>query len=256
MIIYFSGTGNSHSVANKLSAALSDKAVPLIKLLENPEQFNLVKENRVGIVFPVYYGDVPQIVKDFFKTARLSQYTYFYAVATCGSSYGNSLYNLRELLKSRGCALRYGRVSFMIANSTATWKKNVAYDFRKLDGEGRLVQEVSNAVERKSIDYSMMRSTFLGRVASSDFVKGIGMKRFKVSVDEAACVGCGICMRICPAHNIELKNGKACVGNHCACCMACVHNCPHGGMLVNGHPIKKENQYRHPDVTLNELLIR
>ncbi|MBQ9698840.1 MAG: 4Fe-4S binding protein, partial [Acidaminococcaceae bacterium] len=58
--------------------------------------------------------------------------------------------------------------------------------------------------------------------------------------DEAACVGCGICMRICPAHNIELQNGKACVGNHCACCMACVHNCPHGGMLVNGHTIKKK----------------
>ncbi|MBQ9635009.1 MAG: 4Fe-4S binding protein [Acidaminococcaceae bacterium] len=96
----------------------------------------------------------------------------------------------------------------------------------------------------------------MGRVVSSDFVKGIGMKRFKVSVDEAACVGCGICMRICPAHNIELQNGKACVGNHCACCMACVHNCPHGGMLVNGHPIKKENQYRHPDVTLKELLLR
>ena len=59
MIIYFSGTGNSYSVANKLSAALGDKAVPLIKLLENPEQFNLEKEERVGIVYPVYYGDVP-----------------------------------------------------------------------------------------------------------------------------------------------------------------------------------------------------
>ena len=35
-----------------------------------------------------------------------------------------------------------------------------------------------------------------------------------------------------------------------------IHNCPHGGMLENGHPIKKESQYRHPDVTLDELLLR
>lgn len=47
-------------------------------------------------------------------------------------------------------------------------------------------------------------------------VKSIGMKRFKVSVDDKACVGCGLCVRICPAHNLELKDGKANVGNHCA----------------------------------------
>ena len=33
MIIYFSGTGNSYSVANKLAAALNDRAVPLIRLI-------------------------------------------------------------------------------------------------------------------------------------------------------------------------------------------------------------------------------
>ena len=87
-------------------------------------------------------------------------------------------------------------------------------------------------------------------------VKSIGMKRFKVSVDDKACVGCGLCVRICPAHNLELKDGKANVGNHCAFCMACVHACPHGGMQVNGHAIKKENQYRHPDVELPELFLR
>lgn len=35
-----------------------------------------------------------------------------------------------------------------------------------------------------------------------------------------------------------------------------IHNCPHGGMLANGQPIRMENQYRHPEVILNELLLR
>lgn len=56
MIIYFSGTGNSHSVANKLSAALGDKAVPLIKLLENPEQFNPEKEKQYRHPGVTQYG--------------------------------------------------------------------------------------------------------------------------------------------------------------------------------------------------------
>ena len=82
------------------------------------------------------------------------------------------------------------------------------------------------------------------------------MKRFVVSVDPAHCIGCGICARICPAQNITLKNQKAVTGSHCAHCMACVHACPHGGMLVNGHKIKKENQYRHPEVEMKDLFLR
>ena len=53
MIIYFSGTGNSYSVANKLAAALNDRAVPLIRLQEEPDVFDLTKETKIGIVFPV-----------------------------------------------------------------------------------------------------------------------------------------------------------------------------------------------------------
>ena len=256
MIIYFSGTGNSYSVAKKLAAVIGDEAVPLIHLAEKTGGCDLTKESRIGIVFPVYYGDVPKPVEDFFKTVKLSQYTYFYGIATCGGWYGNSWHHLRGILKSRGCDLRYGKVSFMIANSTATRKKNVSYDFKKLDGESELIREVARAVERKHIDYSLTKSSLLGSLTSSDFVKNIGMKRFKVSVDETACIGCGLCVRICPAHNLELKYGKAAVGDHCAYCMACVHNCPHGGMLVNGRAIKKENQYRHRDVALKDLFLR
>ena len=256
MVIYFSGTGNSYSFAKKLAATVGDEAVPLIRLVENPDSYDLEKEGCIGIVFPVYYGDVPKPVEEFFKSAKLSQYTYFYGVATCGGSYGNSLCHLREILKSRGCDLKYGKVSFMIANSTATWKKNVSYDYHKLDGENDLVREVARAVEQKQIDYSMTKSSIMGSILSSDLVKSIGMKRFIVSVDKDACVGCGLCIRICPSHNLDMKNGKAAVGNHCAFCMACVHTCPHGGMMVNGHAIKKENQYRHPEVELQEMFLR
>ncbi|MBR2183366.1 MAG: 4Fe-4S binding protein [Acidaminococcaceae bacterium] len=101
-----------------------------------------------------------------------------------------------------------------------------------------------------------MKETFLGKIMASDMVKSLGMKRFTVSVDREHCTGCGICARICPAHNITVQNQKAVVGDRCAHCMACVHGCPHGGMLVNGHAIKKENRYCHPEVGLKELMIR
>ena len=223
MIIYFSGTGNSYSVANELAAALNDRAVPLIRLQEEPDVFDLTKETKIGIVFPVYFGDIPQPVEDYLKTAVLNPSTYFFGLATCGGSFGVSLYHLREILKERNCKLSYGRVCYMIANSTATWKK---------------------------------KPSLVGKIMASDFIKKLGMKRFAVSVDPAHCVGCGICTRICPAHNITLQNQKAVTGSRCSYCMACVHACPHGGMQVNGHKIKKENQYRHPEVEMKDLFLR
>ena len=103
---------------------------------------------------------------------------------------------------------------------------------------------------------SLMKPSLVGKIMASDFIKKLGMKRFAVSVDPAHCVGCGICTRICPAHNITLQNQKAVTGSRCAYCMACVHACPHGGMQVNGHKIKKENQYRHPEVEMKDLFLR
>ena len=225
MIIYFSGTGNSYSVANELAAALNDRAVPLIRLQEEPDVFDLTKETKIGIVFPVYFGDIPQPVEDYLKT-------------TCGGSFGVSLYHLREILKVRNCKLSYGRVCYMIANSTATWKKEVAYDYRKLDGETKVVKETVQAVTDRKVDTSLMKPSLVGKIMASDFIKKLGMKRFAVSVD--------------PAH----QNQKAVTGSRCAYCMACVHACPHGGMQVNGHKIKKENQYRHPEVEMKDLFLR
>ena len=181
-------------------------------------------------------------MEDYLKTAVLNPSTYFFGLATCGGSFGVSLYHLREILKVRNCKLSYGRVCYMIANSTATWKKEVAYDYRKLDGETKVVKETVQAVTDRKVDTSLMKPSLVGKIMASDFIKKLGMKRFAVSVDPAHCVGCGICTRICPAHNITLQNQKAVTGSRCAYCMACVHACPHGGMQVNGHKIKKENQ--------------
>lgn len=54
MIYYFSTTGNSLALARKLAAALGDGICSVTrtreKTLEGP---------AVGLVFPVYYGDVP-----------------------------------------------------------------------------------------------------------------------------------------------------------------------------------------------------
>ena len=53
-------------------------------------------------------------------------------------------------------------------------------------------------------------------------------------VKRALCVGCRKCANICPAHTIEIRNGKAIVHRkNCIKCFCCQEFCPKGAMRVH-----------------------
>jgi NAD-dependent dihydropyrimidine dehydrogenase PreA subunit len=47
-------------------------------------------------------------------------------------------------------------------------------------------------------------------------------------LDEERCVGCGMCLLVCPHAVLSLTNGKIAIVNRDACmeCGACAQNCP------------------------------
>ena len=45
-------------------------------------------------------------------------------------------------------------------------------------------------------------------------------------VDSEKCCGCETCTGVCPVSAIEMKDGKAAVGDACIECGACVGECP------------------------------
>ena len=56
----------------------------------------------------------------------------------------------------------------------------------------------------------------------------------KPKVKTSACIGCGKCRDICPAHTIAIKNKKAVIDRkHCIKCFCCQEFCPVGAMRVH-----------------------
>lgn len=54
------------------------------------------------------------------------------------------------------------------------------------------------------------------------------------SLKKSECVGCSKCARICPAHAIEMKDGKAHINRSlCIRCFCCQEFCPVGAMKVH-----------------------
>ncbi len=49
------------------------------------------------------------------------------------------------------------------------------------------------------------------------------------------CVGCGLCIEVCPHGVFEMQHNKARIVDFNACmeCGACVNNCPSGALSVS-----------------------
>jgi NAD-dependent dihydropyrimidine dehydrogenase PreA subunit len=70
----------------------------------------------------------------------------------------------------------------------------------------------------------------------------ISDKKFRVDAD--ACIGCGVCERVCPTGNVVLTDGRP-QWQHdgsCTCCLACYHHCPKHAINY-GSITRKRGQY-------------
>lgn len=56
--------------------------------------------------------------------------------------------------------------------------------------------------------------------------------------DEAVCIGCGMCVNVCPHAVFAVENRVARVvrAEHCIECGACERNCPVGAITVDAGP--------------------
>jgi len=52
----------------------------------------------------------------------------------------------------------------------------------------------------------------------------------KVDIEE--CIGCGVCVEICPAQAIKIKKDKVVINDDCVECGACVNECPRGAISL------------------------
>ncbi|QJB55000.1 mercury methylation ferredoxin HgcB [Pseudodesulfovibrio sp. zrk46] len=56
-----------------------------------------------------------------------------------------------------------------------------------------------------------------------------------LTLNHDACVGCGLCVTVCPHRALIMKEGKAHIAdlNGCIECGACMRNCPTEAVNVN-----------------------
>ena len=98
MICYFSATGNSKYVAQRISSAIGEDSVSI----EGLDPSTLSGEKIFGLVTPVYYWALPRIVSRFLEQVRLDSPEYVFLVITYGTTTGACRANATKILSKNG----------------------------------------------------------------------------------------------------------------------------------------------------------
>ena len=119
-IFCFSGTGNSLAVARELNNNLSDKGSIIPLSIFRDKESVQIDTDVLGFVFPVYFMNIPDIVKSFIKKLTFKTNPYIFAIETCNGTPGASLIELNKCLERKGKALFSGFVIYMPGNALVT----------------------------------------------------------------------------------------------------------------------------------------
>lgn len=239
MIFYFSGTGNSRHVAERIGLLIGEDYVENIAdhyfhVLCNKDYSIDVDENEaLGFVCPVHSWGIAKSMARFLKKTRINyRGSKIFAILVCGDTCGKAREQLQEALWKRS-RLRCDFVCSVQMPNTYIVMKGFGTDpdelaAQKLANAEKQLDEIADAINNnKPYDHYVVGShPFLkGRIVYPLFMAfTLGDRKFHA---DSNCISCGQCVDNCPEHNIHLdaQNRPVWLG-HCVKCLSCIHRCP------------------------------
>ena len=252
MIFYFSGTGNSKYVAQKMAQNLNEKLVSISDCLKKQEfSFTIDNNEQVGFVFPTYFYGVPSIIADFVGKLEFKNYSaqYVYTITTCGSGSGDLLHQLGKLLFARGIKLNGGAEVLLPDNYILLFNLLTKEEAQKdmfIEAD-RHIDTLINQIRDKGLPPVKSGIWKFLQTKSSYPIYEYGRKTKHFYASDA-CNGCQLCERICPVSIITMDNGKPkWTEERCVQCLACLHHCPRKA-IQHKKRTEERGRYINPNV--------
>lgn len=257
-IYVFSGTGTSLQVARDIAKELGDTEVLSIPKLMRKNEWS-IEGDKVGIIFPCYYGETPDIVEEFIDNATSISSSYFFSIVTAGNDNGYSLNNLSKHLSARGQTLNYGNQVIVASNYMNGWYYNMLMPSKKsLDKRVARAHTLSKNIAKdvKANTESVIKSKYLNYImpqliSPTKYIDNTKPWDSDFSIT-SECTKCGICAKVCPVKNIDVTDTGHIFSHTCLRCMACVQYCPKAAFTICNKAMNKP-KYTHPDISFTDI---
>lgn len=239
--IYFSGTGNSKYCLEKLLFKISPK-IEMFSIEDTKSILEIQGAETIYISYPVQYSNIPKILVDFIhNNSGIWNCKKVFVIATMGLFSGDGSGRLARLLKSYG-AIPIGGVHFKMPDCISDEKllKHTPKEIEKIINEAttkvnRIAEQIKeNHYPQQGMSFgSRMLGCFGQRLYFLSKTNSYSSK-LKISDD---CIGCGLCVVLCPMKNISLENNKAIASNQCTMCYRCINQCPKQAIALLGKQV-------------------
>ena len=263
--VAYSATGNTKKVVTAAAEAAAEQlAVPLTYIdFSTPESraqtYTFGPTDLVFAATPTYAGKMPNKLLPDFQTRLQGNGAMAAAVVTFGNrNFDNSLAELCATLEEDGFHTLSGGAfvgQHAFALALASDRPN-AEDLAEAREFGRKTAEKAQKLTELPTPVVVR-----GDAAAPYYVpKGVDGQpvkflKAKPQIREELCVGCGVCVDVCPVGSVDPEN-VANVPGICIKCQACVRHCPTGAKYFDDpafldHKAMLEQTYTAPQK--NEL---
>lgn len=228
MIIYYSGTGNSKYVAERIAKGVGEECLSLFDKLQNKDYSQMVSNEPWVVVSPTYAWQIPHILSSWLKKAVLTGNRKVYFVMTCGVDIGNAEASLKKI-----CELR--DMEYMGCKRVVMPENYIAmFDAPEQEEALKIIDEAENDIDDIIYKIKSGKRLIGLKISVLDMIKSslvnflfyplfVRARAFKADEN---CIGCGKCAKSCVMNNISIEDGKPVWGNKCTHCMACICGCP------------------------------
>ncbi|MBP7736472.1 MAG: EFR1 family ferrodoxin [Spirochaetes bacterium] len=243
-IIYFSGTGNTTFITDKLMAALRDKAgdiraIPVEEAISRIDALETGAETILGVAYPVYDLSAPEIIDRFIELLPISRApvpVFIYSTQAlirldCNAVTSKKLREKNYLtIAKEGFKLPSNGLSFYgdaghVAYRYAT-RFEYSTDIKIVKFSNRIIRQYARF---RNKPFSLNPYTFRAvNVVRGYSLRLVGEKLYRNLQVDTRCVRCGICSALCPEKNIVITREGVMLkeDNHCLRCLRCVYSCP------------------------------
>jgi ferredoxin len=255
-LYYFSGTGNSLSIARMIEQHLEDcRIISIASFFTEQETPSSVAGDAIGIVCPIVMHNMPHIVSRFLD--QISGAEYLFVVYAGGGDLGRGLVRTRRKFRNLGLILSALFNVSMPSNYTPYGYPEQSRQTEQFAAAKQAVALVAEIVRARASHFDSSGSGFVASHIFPGPLYHLG-HRFIPRMDrdfvtEEHCTQCGICERVCPVGNISLQDGRPTWNHGCEQCYACLQWCPVHAIQY-GSRTRGVQRYHHPGVSLSDII--
>ena len=262
IIFYFTGTGNSLYIARQLA----EENTELLSIPQMVKQGKYEFEaDEIGIVYPIYGHMPPYMVRQFVQKAKLKA-GYKFAVLTYGARKCDAVEIWDSVSRKAGNAFDYINTIIMVDNWLPNFDMNeqIKLDKRIPENLQKIAADLAGRRRWHEPVTEEERQQHRGfmRLSGLDPEVGFLMRSEKCFAATDACIGCGVCVSVCPRGNYELTSQGVKMSGDCEFCFACIQNCPQkairfvrseDGSFPDGTEKNPNARYRNEHVSLMDI---